>query len=76
MSSLRSLAKASHKIFIRVGALEAAPIQLPVYLVSEVPSPSPAGQLLYVSDEVGGATLAFSDGNDWRRVSDNAVISD
>lgn len=30
---------------------------------------------VYVSDEAGGATLAFSDGTDWRRVQDRAVVS-
>ena len=31
--------------------------------------------MIYVSDESGGAVPAFSDGSDWRRVSDRAVIS-
>lgn len=30
---------------------------------------------IYVSDETGGATLAFSDGTNWRRVQDRAVVS-
>ena len=30
---------------------------------------------VYVSDESGGATLAFSDGTDWRRVQDRAVVT-
>jgi len=34
-----------------------------------------AGAILYVSDEVGGAVLAFSDGASWRRVTDRAVVS-
>lgn len=34
-----------------------------------------AGALLHVSDEAGGAVLAFSDGADWRRVTDRAVVS-
>ncbi len=34
-----------------------------------------AGALLFVSDEVGGATLAFSDGASWRRVADRAVVA-
>jgi hypothetical protein len=28
-----------------------------------------------VSDESGGATVAFWDGTDWRRVQDRAVVS-
>ena len=31
--------------------------------------------VIYVSNETGGATLAFSDGTNWRRVQDRAVIS-
>jgi hypothetical protein len=34
-----------------------------------------AGTDTYISDESGGATLAFSDGTVWRRVSDRAAIS-
>ncbi len=34
-----------------------------------------AGALVHVSDEAGGATLAFSDGTVWRRVQDRAVVS-
>lgn len=31
--------------------------------------------VVFVPDETGGATLAFSDGSDWRRVTDRAVVS-
>ncbi|WP_181832649.1 DUF2793 domain-containing protein [Bosea caraganae] len=34
-----------------------------------------AGGLVYVSDEVGGGVLAFSDGVAWRRVTDRAIVS-
>jgi hypothetical protein len=34
-----------------------------------------AGASVYITDEVGGATLAVSDGTVWRRVSDRASIS-
>ena len=47
------------------------------YTVATVPSAGAAGAgaMIYVSDESGGAVPAFSDGSDWRRVSDRAVIS-
>lgn len=47
------------------------------YTVSTVPdaTQSGAGTIIYVSDETGGSVLAFSDGTDWRRVTDRAVIS-
>ncbi len=34
-----------------------------------------AGGYIYVSDETGGATMAFSDGTNWRRVQDRAIVS-
>lgn len=52
------------------------PLQLPSYTVAGVPAASlGAGSIIYVSNESGGAVLAFSDGTDWRRVTDRAVIS-
>lgn len=57
-----------------VGA--SGPIVLASYTVATVPSAAtyPRG-LIYVSDEAGGAIVAFSTGTDWRRVTDRAVIS-
>jgi len=34
-----------------------------------------AGTIAYVSDEIGGPVLAFSDGSQWRRVTDRQVVS-
>ncbi len=47
------------------------------FTVATVPNAatSGAGAIVYLSNESGGANLAFSDGTDWRRVSDRAVIS-
>ena len=47
------------------------------YTVATLPSAAAAGagSIVYVSDESGGAVLAFSDGADWRRVTDRAVVS-
>lgn len=33
------------------------------------------GAIIYVTDETGGAVLAFSDGTDWRRVTDRTIIA-
>ena len=51
--------------------------KLKSYTVAGVPSASAtgAGTMIYVTDETGGAVPAFSDGTDWRRVTDRAVIS-
>lgn len=46
------------------------------YTVSTLPAAAtyPRG-VVYVSNETGGATLAFSDGTNWRRVQDRNVVS-
>ena len=52
------------------------PWELPAYQVSSVPPASEnEGCALYVSNETGGKTIAFSDGVNWRRVQDRAIIS-
>jgi len=52
------------------------PFILPTYTVAGVPTASSHTQgLIYVSNETGGATIAFSDGTNWRRVQDRAVVS-
>lgn len=44
--------------------------------VADLPDPATmTGQMVFVPDETGGATMAFSDGSDWRRVQDRAVVS-
>lgn len=47
------------------------------YTVSEAGSITgmSAGDMIFVSDETGGATMAFYDGSNWRRVQDRAIIS-
>jgi len=59
------------------GAVRAAgPLILPSFTVGTVPSVTVfEGGLIYVTDEVGGRVPAYSDGTNWRRVSDGAVIS-
>ena len=52
------------------------PVQLPSHTVAALPSASTYVQgMIYVSDETGGAIPAFSDGTNWRRVTDRAVVS-
>jgi hypothetical protein len=46
------------------------------YTVATLPSVSTyAGSMIYVSNETGGATIAFSDGTNWRRVQDRNIVS-
>lgn len=51
--------------------------KVPSFTVAGLPSASTAGAgaMAYVSNETGGAVLAFSDGTNWRRVTDRAVVS-
>ena len=52
-------------------------VRVKSYTVAGLPSASGegAGAMIFVSDETGGAVLSFSDGTDWRRVTDRAVVS-
>lgn len=49
--------------------------QLTSYTVATLPAATTAGGMIYVSDETGGAVPAFSDGTDWRRFTDRAVVA-
>lgn len=52
------------------------PLVFPEYTVAGVPSAANYDNaVIIVSNETGGRTLATSDGTNWRRVSDGAVIS-
>ena len=48
---------------------------LPSYTVSTLPSAFPAAQMIFVTNETGGAVPAFSDGTNWRRVTDRAIVA-
>jgi len=52
-------------------------VKVKSYLKTALPSASAsgAGAMIYVSNEAGGAVIAFSDGSSWRRVTDRAVVS-
>lgn len=52
-------------------------VRVPSYTVANLPAVPAASQpsIIYVSNESGGPVLAFSDGTDWRRVTDRAVVS-
>ena len=48
---------------------------LPSYTVSTLPSAAVAGGMIYVTNETGGPVPAFSDGTNWRRVTDRAIVT-
>lgn len=64
-------------IMVRASSLDehVAAQRVNSYTVAGLPSASVAGQVVFVSNESGGAVLAFSDGTNWRRVTDRAVVS-
>jgi hypothetical protein len=47
---------------------------LPSSTVSNLPD-GIVGQMLFVTDEVNGAAPAFYDGNNWKRLSDNQIVT-
>lgn len=49
--------------------------QVGSFTVADLPSATTPARLIYVSDEVGGAVVAFSDGTNWRRVTDRAIVA-
>lgn len=59
-----------------VSERRSAPVLLYETVKTELPDPVKyRGGLIYVSNEAGGATVAFSDGVVWRRAQDRAVVS-
>lgn len=71
---------------VHVGATNVTPsaklqvdgaVRVKAYAKAALPSASAQGDgaIVYVSDDAGGAVLAFSDGAAWRRVTDRALVS-
>lgn len=59
-----------------INELVAGPLPLRQYLKADLPAAADfPGHLAAVTDEAGGYTVAFSDGTDWRRVQDRAIVS-
>ena len=68
--------QASSSVALTGGAISGTIMTLPSYAVSGVPSASPAGQVIYVTDgNSGAATVACSDGSDWKVVALGSTIS-
>ena len=61
----------------RTGGLTHAALgPLPSYAKASLPDAATyVDCLIIVTDETGGRVPAFSDGSDWRRVTDRAVVS-
>lgn len=68
--------QASDAIAVTGGTISGTIMTLKSYAVSGVPSASPAGQMIYVTDgNAGAATVAVSDGSNWKVVALGATIS-
>lgn len=74
------------RLYFKVGALDyilrtdmveiPVPIKLKTYTVATLPAASGLTQcIVWVSNETGGATVAYSNGTNWLRVYDNAIVS-
>jgi hypothetical protein len=81
LSSVREIRRVAWQTIVEAFGISVADgatltFQAATYTVATVPSAAanPRG-IIYVSNETGGATLAFSDGTNWRRVQDRNVIS-
>ena len=48
---------------------------LPSVEVAKLPSGQPTGTFVFCPNEAGGATIVFYDGTNWRRPSDNGIVS-
>jgi filamentous hemagglutinin len=57
------------------GIIVADALIVPTYTVTTLPPADPQAQIIFVSNETGGAVLAFSDGTNWRRCTDRAIVT-
>ena len=68
--------QASNAVALTGGTISGTIMTLKSYDVAGVPSASPAGQMIYVTDgNSGAATVAVSDGSAWKVVALGATIS-
>ncbi len=68
--------QASNAVALTGGTISGTIMTLKSYDVAGVPSASPAGQMIYVTDgNSGAATVAVSDGSAWKVVGLGATIT-
>ncbi len=63
--------------FVLGGVIFPDQLVLPSFTVTQLANTStaPAGQMVFVTNESGGSVPAFSDGTNWRRVTDREVVT-
>lgn len=75
-AALSGLSDAAAAKVAKAGDTMTGPLVLPTYLKAALPSASTyARSLIYVSDLTGGAEFCYSDGTNWRRVSDRSLAN-
>jgi hypothetical protein len=64
-------------LIVTSGIIQPDSLILPTKTVAQLAnlSANPAAQFVYCSDESGGAVPAFSDGTNWRRVTDRSIVT-
>jgi hypothetical protein len=52
------------------------PVKMPSYTLATLPVATVgAGSMIYVSDATGGGVMCYSDGSNWKKVTDGATVS-
>jgi hypothetical protein len=60
---------------VQEGLIWPSQFKLPEFTVGTLPTATPAGLMIYVSDASGGSIPAFSDGSNWRRVDTRNIVT-
>ncbi len=75
VNELQTHASRLNAMFARDGSeAMSGPLLLASYTKTTLPDVATSG-IIYVTNDVGGAVPAFSDGVNWRRVTDRNIIS-
>lgn len=74
--ALSGLSTAAAGKVAKAGDTMTGPLVMPTYLKAALPAVATFAQsFIYVSDLTGGAEFCYSDGTNWRRISDRSVAN-
>lgn len=75
-ASLSGLSSSAASKVAKAGDAMTGPLIMPAYLKAALPSASSfARSMIYVGDLTGGAEFCYSDGSNWRRISDRSLAN-
>lgn len=75
-SALTGLSDVAGTKVAKAGDTMTGPLVMPIYLKAALPSVAAyARSMVYVSDLTGGAEFCYSDGTNWRRLSDRSIAN-